>query len=138
MNAANHWINRETGITAGHGRKDNEMRNKFFEEHPIASAIGVVAVTPLSEELIARKLPHSLAEKYPKYARSIELGAVALFALGHTGKDGIPFSQTIGGLLYSELYKTGGLKASYAAHAANNATGVLNHIRTKRKNSRES
>lgn len=125
-------VGESIGVPLRHGRANNEHREEIFRKHPYLSALGITAVTPLTEELTFRTFPEKLAEKYPDRSRLIGLGALTLFTLGHVGKDGIPVPQALSGAAYSKLHKSGGLKAAYTAHATHNLLAVIDYAHKNR------
>lgn len=129
-NAITH-LGDKAGVSLRHGRSKSAVRTAVFEHHPVLSAVGLSVAVPVAEEIFWREAPARIAERFPdqpNIQRAIKLGVVALFALQHAGKDGVPVNQAIGGVLYQHLHDKNGVGASILAHTTNNTLAVGQHI----------
>ncbi len=132
-------IGAKYGVELGHGRKNNKTRGKIIEEHPVAAAAAATIAAPAAEELLYRHLPAKGLDKVDGLERGslkrslVEMGITGLFAAQHAGKDGIPLTSLIGGLVYQRAYNRRGLGGSVAAHVTNNALAAVEHLAKKEK-----
>lgn len=126
------------GVSLGHGRKNRHSKQKMIEEHPVIATGLATVVAPVTEELMFRELPsrvleHKGYENGSNGSKKAKLATAALFAAMHSGPDGIPLPQFLGGLNYGRIHEKRGLKASVAAHVTNNALYAARHIITKKR-----
>ena len=126
-------IGDKIGVPIGHGRIHSEKRERFIEEHPVASFLGAVPLVPIAEEVLWRYIPARLAEKYPARANSIKLGSAVLFAAQHSGPDALPVNHFLSGMAFEKMRERYGLSASITAHSVHNALASVDYIRQEKE-----
>lgn len=139
------YASEKAGIPLRRGNAGSARWGKFIEEHPAASAVLLMGVAPIGEELFYREGVNRVVRKYvgedleDESARRkrelIKLGITALFGFSpqHVGKNGIPVPQVAAGFLLQDEYDKRGIVGSTIAHATLNTLTAVDYLRKKRK-----
>lgn len=112
------WISELVGVNIGNAGM--EAAFAVLIKTPIISAVIIVIIAPVIEELVFRSPAYFLRKVSTGWYWGIGALISALFAMAH-GMAIIPLPQFISGLFFWYLVRKRGLKHSIIAHASNNA-----------------